>query len=111
VWVSCLLARFTGISLECHRNVAGKSPGFRRNIESEHLKKGDNHNSAFPQTHRITEITVPCFHCTPLDNLKHDSGIAMILSLWPTGVFTNLPKLEKWAQPLEDSSFKGCFED
>jgi len=39
----------TGMSPECHQNFTGASPECRRNIESEHLNKGDNHNSAFPQ--------------------------------------------------------------
>ena len=62
-----MLARFTIISPEFHHNFTGISPEFirnhrnvtiivtrispefRQNIELEHLKKGDNHNSAFPQ--------------------------------------------------------------
>jgi len=48
LWVSCLLARFTGISPECHRNV-----------ELEHLNKGDNHNSAFPQWEVLRAAPAP----------------------------------------------------
>jgi len=39
----------TGMSPEWHRNVTGMSPECRWNIELEHLNKGDNHSSAFPQ--------------------------------------------------------------
>ena len=62
LWVSCCLTRsstispefqtFTGISSEVHQNFIGISPDFRHNIELEHLKKGDNHNSAFPHQRR-----------------------------------------------------------
>ena len=36
-------------SPEIHQKFTG-SPEFRQNFDLEHLKKGDNHNSAFPQT-------------------------------------------------------------
>ena len=63
LWVSCVLARSSRISPEFHRNFIRISPEFhrnftritrispevRQNIELEHLKKGDYHNSAFPQ--------------------------------------------------------------
>ena len=32
-----------------HWNFTRMSPEFRQNVELEHLKKGNNHNSAFPQ--------------------------------------------------------------
>ena len=49
LWVSCLLARLTIISPESYHNFTRFSTSFRQNIELEHLKKGSNHNSAFPQ--------------------------------------------------------------
>ena len=62
--VSCCLTRSSRISLEIHQNFARISPEFHRNftrchqnftgqnIELEHLKTGDNLNSAFPQAPR-----------------------------------------------------------
>ena len=46
---SYVLARFARIAREFHRKFTGSSPEFRQNIDLEHLKKGENHNSAFPQ--------------------------------------------------------------
>ena len=45
LWVSCCLTRPSRISPEFHRYFSSE---FRQNIESEHLKQGDNHDSAFP---------------------------------------------------------------
>ena len=66
-WVSCVLARssrivqeITRISPEFHKihqNFTRCLPEFRQNIELEHLTKGDNHNSAFPQSGVRTRIT------------------------------------------------------
>ena len=44
--------KFTGISPEVHRN----SSSFRQNIELEHLKTGDSHNSAFPH---LSTLEIP----------------------------------------------------
>ena len=39
---------FARVSPEVHQSFARVSPEFRQNIALEHLKKGDDHNSAFP---------------------------------------------------------------
>ena len=57
LWVSCL-ARFAGFSSESLWKFTGNSPKFHQNIELEHLNKGDNHNSAFPQAGIIMTITI-----------------------------------------------------
>ena len=54
LWVSCCSTRSSRISPEFHRNFTRCSPAFRRNIELEHLNKGDSRNSAFPQGHAVT---------------------------------------------------------
>ena len=43
------LARVSQNFTRSHLNFIDISPEFRQNIELEHLKKGDNHNSAFPE--------------------------------------------------------------
>ena len=44
------------MSPELHQKFTGLSPEFRQNIELEHLKKEDNHNSAFPQAGRPAKM-------------------------------------------------------
>ena len=55
VWVSCFLNML-------YDDFASISPDFRHNISLEHLEKGDNHNSAFPQPSMCCFIKVGRAH-------------------------------------------------
>ena len=52
LFLSTLFQNFAGNSTEVHRkftkNFTRSSPEFHHNIQLEHLKKRDSHNSAFP---------------------------------------------------------------
>ena len=63
LWVSCCFTRSSRISPKFCQNFTGitrVSPELCQNIELEHLKKEDNHNSAFPHLQ-------PCFVCLFFD--------------------------------------------
>ena len=56
-----------------YQNFTGISPEFRQNIDSEHLQKRDNRNSAFPpRTPSICGLAAPSSERPPDDRADHE---------------------------------------
>ena len=111
LWASLLIStlchKLTGFSQECHRNFTRISPEFHQsslechktktcvchNIESQHLKKGDNHNSAFPH--------VPDRKCCSLSrslslSLALSRSLSFSLSLSLSHIYTYITYRYSW---------------